>query len=176
MTDNLKNVTIIKSGNHEIGLECVFDKVIVLMDKFKTGFECTKCEGECYLNEPCDFCKTSPGLEGKGTENERPCRMCCPPNLMQSGGQKPGYKVCPQCKGKGGTIIAPETSKMKVSSGVVTSCGPDVKNFKVGDRVLHGFWAGTEISMKQKSVLRIMGEQEIMCKIYGTQKFDEFME
>ena len=48
--------------------------------------------------------------------------------------------------------------------------------FKVGDRVLHGFWAGTEISMKQKSVLRIMGEQEIMCKIYGTQKFDEFME
>lgn len=178
--EEVVNVAILNIGKTEIGLECIGDQIIVLEDKFKTGYECSKCEGDRYLDEPCNFCNGT-GKENADTENESPCRMCCPPDMFLSGVSMPGKRVCPQCGGKGALIVAPQDSQRKPTSGVVKSCGPDVKSdsgpypLKVGDRVLYSQFAGTGIELKQKGFIRIMHAHEVMCKIYGTGRLGDFV-
>ena len=183
------NVCIIDLGKEEIGLECIGDQVIVLEDKFKSGYECSRCDGEGYLEEDCEFCK-GVGKENPGTPQESLCRMCCPRNLWDSGRYSLGKKLCPLCEGKGALIVAPQTSELKPSSGVIKSVGPEVYpdnriintltgqrwNYpmKIGDRILYSRFAGTGIELKQKSFIRILHAHEAMCILHGTGKWGKF--
>ncbi len=168
-----KNYTIVKSGQNELVLEALGDLIIVLEDKFKTGFECSKCQGECYEDVPCKYCNGT-GKEGIGDE-ERLCRFCCPKYLLETGNVQPGKTLCNLCEGKGATLIAPDIAQRRPSSGKITSIGWDVKHVAVGDRVLYSQFAGTGINFKQKDAVRIMHEHEVMCKIYGTGKFGDIV-
>jgi chaperonin GroES len=65
-------------------------------------------------------------------------------------------------------IIIPDTAKEKPSQGVVVAV-PDTNDeqkvtVKVGDKVLYGKYAGTEISIDDKNYL-IMNESEILAII-----------
>lgn len=168
------NVAIVSDGKTQIAIEALSDQVIIEEDKFKSGYECSKCGGDCYLDEDCSYCQGK-GKEEVGTENERLCRMCCPRNLVESGGMRPGKQLCTQCKGTGGILIAPEISQRRPTSGLVKSCGPEVKVIKVGDRALYSMFAGTAINFKQKGVIRIMHEHEIMSRLHGVGKIGEWM-
>ena len=143
-------------------------------DKFKSGYECSKCGGDCYIDAECSYCK-GVGRENKGTENEQLCRMCCPRHLVESGGMRPGKQVCDLCFGKGGILIAPEISQRRPTSGLIKSIGPDVKLLKVGDRALYSMFAGTAINFKQKGTIRIMHEHEVMSRLHGIGKIGEWM-
>jgi chaperonin GroES len=61
-------------------------------------------------------------------------------------------------------IIIPDTAKEKSQEGVVVAVGPGKKDepmtVKVGDRVLYGKYAGTEIQIDGKEYL-IMRESDI---------------
>ncbi|WP_166920776.1 co-chaperone GroES [Thermonema lapsum] len=61
-------------------------------------------------------------------------------------------------------IIIPDTAKEKPQEGVVVAVGPGKKDepmtVKVGDRVLYGKYAGTEIQIDGKEYL-IMRESDI---------------
>lgn len=179
------NVAEITAGKSKLGLEVIGDQIIVLEDKFKTGYECSKCDGEGYTNEDCDFCK------GTGKETDfTMCRICCARNLVESGKYNPGKKICEQCAGKGSLIVAPQSAEMKPTTGTIVSKGPDVYEdtriinnitgqrwaypLKIGDRVLYSQFAGVGVNLKQKQIIRIMHAHEVMCKIYGTAKFGDF--
>ena len=67
-----------------------------------------------------------------------------------------------------GGIIIPDTAKEKPSKGTVVAVGPGTKDnpitVKVGDAVLYGKYAGTEISFEDKEYM-IMRESDIVAII-----------
>ena len=67
-----------------------------------------------------------------------------------------------------GGIIIPDTAKEKPQRGTVVAVGPGKKDepitVKVGDVVLYGEYAGTEISIDNKDYL-IMRESDIVAII-----------
>jgi chaperonin GroES len=67
-----------------------------------------------------------------------------------------------------GGIIIPDTAKEKPQRGTVVAIGPGKKDepltVKVGDLVLYGKYAGTEISIEGKDYL-IMRESDIVAVI-----------
>lgn len=69
-----------------------------------------------------------------------------------------------------GGIIIPDTAKEKPMQGQVVAVGQGIKNdagvlqpleVKVGDKVLYGKWAGTEVKIGDKNLI-IMKESDIM--------------
>lgn len=71
-------------------------------------------------------------------------------------------------KTKGGIII-PDTAKEKPMQGKVVAVGKGVRNekgevhpleLKVGDKVLYGKWAGTEIKVKDEDLI-VMKESDV---------------
>ncbi|HSV75620.1 MAG TPA: co-chaperone GroES [Bacteroidales bacterium] len=67
-----------------------------------------------------------------------------------------------------GGIIIPDTAKEKPQRGTVVSAGPGKKDepmtVKVGDKVLYGKYAGTELSFEGRDYL-IMRESDIVAII-----------
>jgi len=67
-----------------------------------------------------------------------------------------------------GGIIIPDSAKEKPQSGKVIAVGPGKKDepmeVKVGDVVLYGKYAGTEISYEKKDYL-IMSQSDILAVI-----------
>ena len=67
-----------------------------------------------------------------------------------------------------GGIIIPDTAKEKPQKGVIVAVGPGTKDekltVKVGDTVLYGKYAGTEITYDDKDYL-IMKESDIYAII-----------
>jgi co-chaperonin GroES (HSP10) len=175
----------------KLALKAVGRRIIVKEDKFRTGYECSTCDGEGFINEPCQLCK------GETTEKARdqfdnevvvPCRLC----------RGNGKKICPDCKGKGGLLVAPEVTERRPTSGVVMSVGDDVgvcectlnanwrtmkcsrcggtgklsDRIKVGDHVLYGNYAGHLITLKNKAAVRIMNEDEVTARIFAVKDFN----
>lgn len=145
-------------------VEALGDRIIILEDKFRTGYECKTCDGDGYLPEVCPMCKGAK-MEG-ADETLTLCRWCRP--LMAGEADALGHKRCPDCQGKGGLIVVPQEQERRPASGIITSIGPQVKTLKVGERVMYSNFAGNAINFKQKSVMRVMAEKEVMCKLYGT--------
>jgi co-chaperonin GroES (HSP10) len=176
----------IKIGLGEVGLASIGDQIIVLEDKYRSGYECSKCDGEGYSDEACEYCKGT----GKEPGQETLCRICCPRNLVDSGKYTPGKRICDNCGGKGSLIVAPQISERKPSSGVIVSTGPDVYSdcrivnritgqrwaypMKIGDRVLYSQFAGSAIYLKQKDLIRVLHAHEVLCKLYGQAKIGDF--
>ena len=78
----------------------------------------------------------------------------------------------PETKSAGGIII-PDNAKEKPQRGEVVAVGPgkiDVKGnlvkleLKVGDKVLYGKYAGTEVNVDGKDLL-ILRESDVLAKI-----------
>ena len=67
-----------------------------------------------------------------------------------------------------GGIIIPDTAKEKPSKGTIVAVGPGTKDnpitVKVGDTVLYGKYAGTEISFEDRDLM-IMRESDIVAII-----------
>lgn len=67
-----------------------------------------------------------------------------------------------------GGIIIPDTAKEKPQKGIVVAVGPGKKDepmtVKIGDNILYGKYAGTELSHEGKDYL-IMREADIVAVI-----------
>lgn len=144
----------------ELKFEALGDRLIIQEDEFKTGYECTTCNGETKVM--CDGCG------GFGTRGVKKCSDC-------SG---EGKVTCPNCKGKGGIIIAPEVSQRRPTSGTIVSAGPGKTEMgklipmqlKVGQSVLYSNFAGYVIDLNRAGkniTLRILHESEILCRLEG---------
>ena len=157
--DAEKNYVYVVQG--KIALKAAEDKIIVLLDKFKTGYECKLCGGD-GLGRVCADCN--------GTGKNRldgVCRSCSgiPDRFVD--------KDCPNCAGRGSSIIIPESSKALPTSGIIVSVGPKCEHRKVGQRVLFGAHVGYFLPFKGNIRLRTMREYEPLADIFMVDNNDE---
>lgn len=151
--DSEKQYVYVVQG--KIALRAVEDKIIVLLDKFKTGYECKSCGGD-GLGRLCMVCRETPGYDRFG----QPCKHCFGKPAMFLGGN------CPTCKGRGSLVVVPESSKAMPTSGIIVSVGPKCNYRKVGDRVLFGAHIGYFLPFKGNVRLRTMREYEPLADIF----------
>lgn len=160
-----------------IALESVEDKIIIMLDPFRTGFECKICDGTGI--EPQCLCKT--GLD----RFDQPCKRC--------GGNPNTFlgKECRTCKGIGSLLVIPESAKSLPTSGRIVSMGPKCEKMpffqrsswfrkgwwfyrktvkEIGQRYLFGVHVGYFLPFKGNILLRCMREHEILCRIYSLDK------
>jgi len=156
-TQKESNTVFIVQG--KIALEAVEDKILVLLDKFKSGYECKTCN-ETGVLETCPCINTDhESYKYKGSPI--PCSYCGgEPSLFTK-------RTCPDCKGEGTTLIIPETSKGIPTSGVICSVGPLCKTRHIGERVIFGPHVGYYLPFKGNVRIRVMREFEPMCKIHA---------
>src|SRR5579859_6845887 len=89
-------------------------RVLVKVDGHKSKYDCTACSGKGCTDKKCGRCSgTKRFFDGV---SDIPCPSC---TVGEGDGRKTyGFALCEQCKGKGGTIIIPDTSQRNTYSGV----------------------------------------------------------
>jgi hypothetical protein len=169
-TSSLDNTIFVVAG--KLGLEAIEDKILILIDKFKSGYECKDCnETGVYVNCECER-RGTPGRYISGNI-DRECRICNGNYESRRG------TTCPSCKGTGQTIIMPDNAKAIPTSGVIVSAGPRCKTRKIAERVLFGAHTGYFLPFKGNAKIRCMREDEPLCKIHSldvTQTIGDFMQ
>lgn len=147
----------------ELGLEALDTHIIVEEDKFRTGYECKTCQGERFAPDTkCPYCDGQKFVRDHDN-NQMPCTRC----------ECTGLRICTDCNGKGGLIVVPEEAMRRPTTGYVRSVGANVKVLKVGDRVIYTNFVGHAINFKQRCVVRIMREHEVLGKLYGKKEISE---
>lgn len=172
MQDTLNVISLEDVG---VSMQAIEDKIIILVDQWKSGYECKECGGSG---------------EVKSIIN---------PEIL---------RTCDTCKGKGQTLVIPDSAKSLPSTGVVVSMGPatqymmlkkrrenclfnrqkhagtphydnwtieveevdlDLKNtsIQIGTRVVFGVHVGTKVPIKGNIKLVIMREKEPLCVVFG---------
>jgi hypothetical protein len=103
-------------------------------------------------------------------------KMWCP----SCGGNpksKEHWDICEACKGRGALLELPDSSKNLPTTGVVVSMGPVARercNYKVGDRILFGPYAGTMIPTKVGLMFKVMDWNQAWCRIEGGEDMGAF--
>lgn len=181
---------ILKLG--ELELEAYGDRVYVIEDAFRSGYECSQCGGsgtlpcsECKGKgaEPCDNCK------GSGESSLVPGAKCtqCKGDKVQVCKACNGTRteVCPGCDGKGGLLVVPEASARRPTTGIVVSLGWKVNNrfarlwaWIVGKRplvrgvsVMYTSFVGHVYELEtpngEQIVIRVIQEPDILSLVSG---------
>jgi hypothetical protein len=125
--------------------EALHEKILVSIDIFKTGYECRTCKGKGEL-------EAKEGREAVKTP-------------------------CPTCNGRGATLFIPENSKNLPTTGVVVSMGKvaqEKADYKIGDRILFGAYAGTMIPTKAGLMFKYMDWYLAVTKIRGAEDMAAF--
>jgi Chaperonin 10 Kd subunit len=143
-----------------IGFEADFDKIMVLEDDFKSGYECDDCKKSGKIKCPdCD--------DGSSRLNhDVQCKTCHQTMLID----------CPACKGKGEFLVIPDSSQRRPTTGTVVSVGESVKKRKLGHRVMYPSFCGEVMDLKGVDaagkeisiVVRFIAEKETIARMSGT--------
>lgn len=139
----------------EVSFYALGDRVIVREDEFRSGYECGTCGGHGRV--ACANC----GGTGKSKVNAHAKCSACHGETNE---------ICPECNGKGGVLVVPEQSQRRPSSGMIVSVGEDCVTLKEGENVLYSNFAGYAIDLDRagiKTVLRILHEKEVLCRVEG---------
>lgn len=157
-TEQKDNAIFVVGG--KLGLEAIENKILVLVDKFKSGYECKDCN-ETGLYVACECARA--GRFGE-KDNGKSCfyKDRCSTQVV---GEK-----CKTCNGTGHTIAIPETSKMIPTSGLIVSTGPQCVRRSYGERVVFGAHTGYNLPFKGNSVIRCMREDEPLALLYLVDK------
>ena len=154
---------VIKLGALE--MEAHGDRILVVEDEFRSGYECQDCLGKRKIKSPeiewliCDSC----GGTGKSPValNAR-CSQC----------NGAGKLLCGTCHGKGGVLAVPDASERRPTTGVVVSTGPKVSaNITRGESVIYTSFSGhvydLELPGDDTIVIRVIQESDILAKVSG---------
>lgn len=154
-TDTIENVIFVVAG--KLGLEAIEDKILILIDKFRSGYECKDCaETGTYISCECER------LGHAGQNRLGGVCKYCDGNYQERKG-----KICVACNGTGSTVVMPENARAIPTSGVIVSVGPSCNTRQVGERVLFGAHTGYYLPFKGNAKIRCMREDEPLCKIYS---------
>lgn len=150
-----QNIIFIVAG--KLGLEAIEDKILILIDKFKSGYECKDCN-ETGIYQGCECSRA--GRQGV-RESGKACsfRDACARQLVGT--------ACRTCKGTGSTLVMPENARAIPTSGIIVSIGPKCSVRSIGERVLFGAHTGYYLPFKGSAKIRCMREDEPLCKIYA---------
>jgi co-chaperonin GroES (HSP10) len=167
----------------ETGFEADGDKLVVLVDEFRSGFECARCLAKDIRlvgqNTQVSFvkCEECAGKGKRPKVGNKEILVNC--SECNSSGAIP----CPDCGGKGGTIATPKNTEGAPTTGRIVSIGPLIPEGKrkLGDRVMFASYAGNEYGLKAKKktgeekeiTLRILRDEEVICKMHGVLKLKD---
>ncbi len=182
-----RNTIVINDGTNRASIpgfpyafEAKGDKVLVSVDIYKTGYECTECKGTGRIKSSClcDFGGIArPGFKYHNPESPTQEMTLCP----QCGGDYLSKRIdieCPKCKGKPHLLHIPDTAKSLPTTGVIVSLGNNVTpelGLKIQDRVLFGAYTGVMIPTKAPGVVfKVLRDIEILCVIYGGEDMAAF--
>jgi hypothetical protein len=159
-----------------IGLEAIGDNILVLIDTYRSGYECSMCRGTGKLKRKAR-CVCDPDVPDaelnfpRGSRNrfDAPCGFC--------GGDYVSKRIddvvtCSLCKGKGSSLIIPDTAKSLPTTGVILSVGPDVTRggIAVNKRVICTAHSGVGIPMKGNIPVKVYRQHEPLCVLYNIKK------
>lgn len=126
------------------------EQILVALDQYKSGYECARCKGKGKI---LNLHKDGSGL----------------------------METCPVCQGKSvreGGLIIPDTAKVVASSGVVVSMGvlaqERAKEYKLGDRILFSYHAGSLIPNRAGIVLKRMDWYAAWIRVDGADELSAF--
>lgn len=96
-----------------------------------------------------------------------PCTKCiCTDG--RGGKEISGHEICRVCQGAGASIVVPETSMNRPTTGKIVAVGENCHRLRVGERVCYSNMIGNAINFKHKAVFRIMREDECFLRLHGT--------
>ena len=156
---SLQRDNVFSIGN--LKFEALTDRLIILEDAFRTGYECGDCNGAG--SKPCTACGST------GSRGIKKCSDC----------EGRGTLRCSSCGGKGGLLIAPQITERRPTTGKVVSAGPGKTTeqgtlipmqIKLGESVMYSNFAGYVVDLEragQPICLRILHESEILCRMEG---------
>jgi hypothetical protein len=140
-------------------LRAIGDRVLILEDDFRSGYECKACKGTGHTDAVCKYCNGTTFYKGK--EDGGACGDC---QVGTSDGRKSlGFELCGVCNGRGASVIVPDTSKRPSLTGRVVSVGADVTLFSVNDRVMYTNYTGTDFVVAGVK-LRVMRQHDVLCQ------------
>lgn len=195
--ESLSTTELVLDGSNLIGFpgfpykfEALAKKIIVSIDVFKSGYECKACKGKGKIKKLCS-CEESGRPGYRYTEKELGAlRQALSDEIVEARRDLPcptcegafeEYREildCSECKGHGALIELPDTSKNLPTTGVVVSIGNRVNrerlNFKIGDRILFGAYAGNMIPTKVGILFKILDANQAWCRIDGAEELGAF--
>lgn len=66
-----------------------------------------------------------------------------------------------------GRIIIPDKAKGRPTTAIVIAVGRLIQDVSVGEHILYAQYSGTGVNLRNQPALRIIVEDEILCKIEG---------
>ena len=170
--------------------EALGKKILVSIDIFKSGYECKVCRGKKKIETRCS-CESSghKGLRysaeeietikeslGSSIANQRAELVC--PECKGDYVSMRRIETCSTCKGMGALLVLPETSKNLPTTGVVVSIGNKVNlsklNYRVGDRILFGPYAGSMIPTKSGLLFKVLDANNAWARVDGASDLGAF--
>jgi co-chaperonin GroES (HSP10) len=145
-------------------MEAFNDRLLVIEDEFRSGYECPDCVGKKKIKSPeleelvCENCDGS----GKSViSKEARCSAC----------RGLGRTICKTCLGKGGVIVVAQASERRPTTGTVVSTGDKVQHAKRGESVIYTSFSGhvydLELPGGETIVIRVIQESDILAKVSG---------
>jgi co-chaperonin GroES (HSP10) len=143
----------------QTALRPIGDRILVLEDEFKSRYDCTACKGTGHTEEVCPYCLGTKRFKGKKDTDE-----ICPDCTVTGELNKTfGKVICPICKGRQGTIVVPDDSKKRPTTGKIIAVGSLVTEFNVGDNILFTNYTGQDFEVDGFK-LRIMRQHDVYCQ------------
>ena len=169
--------------------EALGERILVSLDIPLSGYECKTCLGKKRIKYQCECVTcgraglkyTSEQIEslrkdlGHSVADARASFVC--PECGGDPDRVAKDEVCPECKGVGGRVWIPRSAKEFPTTGVVVSMGSIAREkaeFKIGDRILFGFQAGTMIPNKAGLPFKYMDYYNGAIKIEGAEAMAAF--
>jgi hypothetical protein len=147
-----------------IGLEALTDRIIILQDEYRSGYECQRCMERDVRNNvsmvKCDNCFNGTTSTGK---------KCTPCNGL-------AVVPCPECGGKGGLLASSDQDKDKrPTTGTVCSIGESVTRINLGERVMFPSYIGHSFDLAAidihgntvTAVVTMCRYEDLLCKLHG---------
>lgn len=156
-----------------IGLEAVGDNILVLIDSYRSGYECTACmgTGQLRMKSRCTCDPDSPDDkldQPRGTRNRfgAPCESC---NGDYMSRRIDMTVACDKCKGKGSSLFIPDNAKSMPTTGVILSKGPDVTRggIEINKRIIATPHSGVFLPMKGNVPIKCYRQHEPLCIMYN---------
>jgi|SRR6185312_3036361 len=171
---NIDNDNAVELTELKIQLEAVEDKIIVIIDPYKSGYECSDCGGTGKIKSPVviDATKECPSCNGKGALIVVPEIAKSLPTLgrVVSVGEKTRWAKYLICNSRRNLWWYKAYIWFRFGYSLTRFLDNEQKEVKIrpGAKVLFQPYVGTMIPFKGNLRLKIMREHEPLCVIYGT--------
>lgn len=189
VTFNEDQLNVIELTDLGVSMDAIGDKIMILVDEYKTGYECKNCGGSGRVKSVvvADATAQCPDCNGKGSLLVVPETARSMPStgvivsmgpetnfmkLKENRRRYENYLIQEQAKPmfESESQIAVRQMQNKLDETIV-----DMKRcvVQVGTRVCFGVHVGTKIPIKGNIKLTIMREHEPLCRIFGSNIADK---